>query len=45
MRRGMLAGLKGGSTTLLKELEPAKLEAAEPTPADSMAPGEGDGKP
>jgi hypothetical protein len=39
MRRDMSVGLKEGSPTLPKELEPAKLEAAEPTtPADPMAP-------
>ncbi|KAL4722520.1 hypothetical protein ACLX1H_010397 [Fusarium chlamydosporum] len=42
MRREMSAGLKEGSPTPTKEenkLEPAKLEAAEPTPApDPMAP-------
>ncbi|SPJ82414.1 uncharacterized protein FTOL_09819 [Fusarium torulosum] len=39
MRRDMSVGLKEGSPPPPKELEPAKLEAAEPiTPADPMAP-------
>ncbi|KAH6958745.1 hypothetical protein DER45DRAFT_613253 [Fusarium avenaceum] len=39
MRRDMSVGLKDGSPPAPKELEPAKLEAAEPTiPVDPMAP-------
>ncbi|KAM0431637.1 hypothetical protein ACHAQK_010102 [Fusarium lateritium] len=39
MRRDMSVGLKEGSPSPPKDLEPAKLEAAEPTtPADPMAP-------
>ncbi|KAM0252184.1 hypothetical protein ACHAP5_001165 [Fusarium lateritium] len=39
MRRDMSVGLKEGSPPPPKDLEPAKLEAAEPTtPADPMAP-------
>jgi hypothetical protein len=39
MRRDMSVGLKEGSPPPPKELEPSKLEAAEPTtPADPMAP-------